>query len=824
MSEINVEQLLHHRQWLRRLASAIVGEQLADDVLQETWTAALATPPPHAENLQAWLARVVRRFAWKRLISEQHRSDREEVYAPNESLPAPEHLVACIEEQQLIAQAVAQMEEPYRSTLLWRYYEDLSLTDIARRAEVPESTVRSRVQRGLDRLRGHLEVQHGVDWRLAVLPLLKPEASGAVTTAAGSMLNTGGLLMTTQAKLLAACALALATLFVSTRLGASAPDEENLTMAVVEESPAEADPTPQVLQPKQRQLAQQQVSPETTQVAPRMPMVTVTVTVFDPTGKALEGVPLVSRPMETGGQATEVGVSNRAGELRFDCPSTPHEITCGEGYFTLYSTEVGNASQADAELFVIAAPEIQLSGRVEREDGSPLAEVGVYFEWWSLSSFPRVLSSVRPAAMPKTMTLEDGTFSLASSPGSGQLKLHFYRQGFQRHSLPCPDTSQENLTVTLSAHHGPSEGFRVAVFDEDGAALPQVLVRFGRHTTRSDESGEASLPWTRRDVNLVAVHPGKSPFVLERFGHSAWEALGSPDPMRIDLPDSKHEIRGRVFGPEGTPARGISVTIERGTPLAEGVFAEFIASEVQANSTLELARTDKDGRFVLRGLTDREYMVTAFDAESYACIRGKARPDGDEIDLHFPTNALLFDVDVICVDERGTPLVGLEVGVKLQVTYGIGGRLIRKALATTDEAGRFHLDTLPLSETWIQFSGPGILDTTSGVTQEQLDSMGTGPLKFELQGLADFRFVPSGEDPTGCSAALMREDSSLVSLWVQAKGTRMFVLTWDLKDGASPTYQVHAGEYTLTVIRGSEIIREDPVFIETTGKLRLAVP
>ena len=46
--------------------------------------------------------------------------------------------------------------------------------------------------------------------------------------------------MTTQGKLLAACALVLATLFVSTRHGAFDPEEESLTMATENGNPVEA--------------------------------------------------------------------------------------------------------------------------------------------------------------------------------------------------------------------------------------------------------------------------------------------------------------------------------------------------------------------------------------------------------------------------------------------------------------------------------------------------------------------------------------------------------------------------------------------------------
>jgi hypothetical protein len=56
-----------------------------------------------------------------------------------------------------VVDAVAELEEPYRTTLILRFYDGLAPTEIARHLGVPASTVRVRLKRGLDRLRVRLE-------------------------------------------------------------------------------------------------------------------------------------------------------------------------------------------------------------------------------------------------------------------------------------------------------------------------------------------------------------------------------------------------------------------------------------------------------------------------------------------------------------------------------------------------------------------------------------------------------------------------------------------------------------------------------------------
>src|SRR5262245_66361743 len=81
----DAEELLRHVTWLRALARALVKPGDVDDVVQETWAAALAHPPGSAAALRAWLERVVRNVAMQFARGSERRARRGQIAATRES-------------------------------------------------------------------------------------------------------------------------------------------------------------------------------------------------------------------------------------------------------------------------------------------------------------------------------------------------------------------------------------------------------------------------------------------------------------------------------------------------------------------------------------------------------------------------------------------------------------------------------------------------------------------------------------------------------------------------------------------------------------------
>jgi RNA polymerase sigma-70 factor (ECF subfamily) len=184
-----IERLLHHRAWLSGLARGLVREPgAAEDLAQETWLAALERRPSGA--LRPWLATVVRRILCLRRRGEARRRERERCAARGEELPATDELVERIDTEERLAREVCALREPFRTTLLLRYYEGLAAAEIARAAGIPEGTVRWRTARGLDELRVRLARAFGGKGMLATalvrLAGSPPALGAAATVAAGA--------------------------------------------------------------------------------------------------------------------------------------------------------------------------------------------------------------------------------------------------------------------------------------------------------------------------------------------------------------------------------------------------------------------------------------------------------------------------------------------------------------------------------------------------------------------------------------------------------------------------------------------------------------
>jgi RNA polymerase sigma-70 factor (ECF subfamily) len=179
-------ELLAHVHWVRRLARALVRDaHLAEDLAQETLRVTLEQPEGRVGGgaaLRAWLQRVARRLALDRFRADASRVARERAVAPHEpSGEAVFEVVARSQRQRRVVDAVHELAEPYRSTILYRYFDELPTREIARRMEVSGEVVRKRLERGLAQLRERLDRDFGTDTRSWAALLLTWPGVVAVT-------------------------------------------------------------------------------------------------------------------------------------------------------------------------------------------------------------------------------------------------------------------------------------------------------------------------------------------------------------------------------------------------------------------------------------------------------------------------------------------------------------------------------------------------------------------------------------------------------------------------------------------------------------------
>ena len=160
-TRLDAAELLAHAAWVRRVAQALARDaDEADELVQETWSAALQRSLPAPQDLRAWLGGVVRRVAHLRRRGESRREARERAAARAESVADTHELVARARLQRELVDAVLALEQPYRDTLLLRYFDECSPSEIAARQGASVATVKSRLQRGLAKLRAQLDQRH----------------------------------------------------------------------------------------------------------------------------------------------------------------------------------------------------------------------------------------------------------------------------------------------------------------------------------------------------------------------------------------------------------------------------------------------------------------------------------------------------------------------------------------------------------------------------------------------------------------------------------------------------------------------------------------
>lgn len=181
--------LPEHVRFVRGIArSLLFDEQEAEDAVQDTFLRALEQPP-RPGNVRGWLRVVVRNFALRKKREERRRKRREMKKTPPDYLASPEEVAARLEGQRRVLDAVRELAEPYRSTIVHRYFDELTREEIAERLGVPLETVRTRLRRALHLLRERLDSEDETEaWVGALLPLFGLRRVGVAGAASGSVL------------------------------------------------------------------------------------------------------------------------------------------------------------------------------------------------------------------------------------------------------------------------------------------------------------------------------------------------------------------------------------------------------------------------------------------------------------------------------------------------------------------------------------------------------------------------------------------------------------------------------------------------------------
>ncbi len=143
----------------RIMGDTAIAEEVLQDVYVNVWRKAGSFNPAFGSPI-TWLASIARNKAIDRLRSERSRNfatdSIDDVELADESVPVIERLIATQDGTRLMG-CLALIDQDQQRAIRAAFFEGLTYDELARREGVPLSTMKSRIRRGLMKLRTCLD-------------------------------------------------------------------------------------------------------------------------------------------------------------------------------------------------------------------------------------------------------------------------------------------------------------------------------------------------------------------------------------------------------------------------------------------------------------------------------------------------------------------------------------------------------------------------------------------------------------------------------------------------------------------------------------------
>ncbi len=666
----------------------------AEDVAQDTMLAALAGPPRRLDDvrsLRAWLRRVATNLANLARRRSARRRRREEVVARPEAVSSAAEAVEHASQLRRVVEAVLELDEPYRSTVLLRYFDGLTTEQIARRTAATPVATRKRLSRGVERLRQRLDEESGGNrraWIAAMLPFARrsipriPSPGSALPPwLVCARAATVGLAFLTLAALSA-----LVTLSLRPEVEAATPvsDEPELAESLREPVPfQEVVPWDLPYQRAERgELMQlepgERVVPEPRRERRPVPAGELRIAgrVVDLEGYGLPGLGLVA----AGSPETILATTGRGGSFAFTTTARDFSLVAvGPGYATLRSSPV-RAAQPRRTHVLLAERDLDLVGAVLNEEGAPLegavTELVVPDSVYLAVPVPIECSRLVERS---ARTDELGVFRLGGVVARAEILVRTRLEGYEedRRSVLADD-----LTIRLRRPASPSLVLEGLVQLPDGRPAPDAEVRIGRVATRTSRAGRFSLPFDARlGGELVAHAQGWPPVVDQLPGGAGGAASGPPPFHRVRLEGELLALGGLLTGAGERALSGWVVTAadEAGDPRYP---------DVPPGAPVRWTTTGPDGSFLLEGLLAREYTLRALDPIALDSLE-PTRVAAGRRDLRLNAGGQAAQPEQgQVVDREGRPL---PFAYLTRVLATGGGSEVAGPMVVADASGRFRL-------------------------------------------------------------------------------------------------------------------------------------
>ncbi|MFT7478764.1 MAG: RNA polymerase sigma-70 factor (ECF subfamily), partial [Gammaproteobacteria bacterium] len=773
----DAELLLDQTAWVKGLARSLaIDASGADDVAQEAMLAAWQTRDSSDRDLaglRTWLTGVVRNLSNLRVRGESRRRVREEWVARPEPTPSVAETVSRAAQLRLVVDEVMDLDEPHRSAILLRYFDGLSTQQVAETMECSPEAARKRLSRALRKLRERLDQKHGGDgasWLTALTPFLGDLApgSGAGGLAVGA--QGAGKLSSAGWSAVGSVAAGAALLVGGGMLYSGGPDERPIELAValsptiaplttspsagerdrsvrVPLAPSGSDNASLPLeQPVDQDIPGTSLPGDEVPFAPQVrPQPSASGHVFDLAATPVQGVevfragPLSERlAMTLGDGSFEAMLGIRDGQ-------DLHLVARSDRHATLRAARVQDLA-LHVEPIIIVAPRVDLAGQVVDEAGQPLDDVHISLAVSDmvLHGFPHPLQSTVPVER-NFDAHSDGRFQLDGWVTAVGLSLNVERPGYESLVLAVPDHSDLDMRIMLS--RSPLQVLHGVVLHRNGEPASLAQVQLGPYSAPVGGQGLFRLEYraVAPETALRASSPGFVPSRIASFGARLASADAGVLPVRIVLGGPARSIAGVIHDPDGQPVEGW----ETFAIAADGAGALMaMAGHQEGRHSVSSA----DGRFLLTGLSEADYVVHAVNRETLIVLTSDVVRAGEasRIELEVPENPYT-SVRGRIVARDGAPLVGARVTVVLDQAFLAGEmEMVVDPDAYTDSLGGFSLAQVPLAFVDLRVEHPDVfamtLDLQSATDMNalefevprdrfiQLDEAGDGAVSFEVFG------------------------------------------------------------------------------------------
>jgi len=721
-----------HREPLRRLAAALIGDgHEAEDVVQDAFASVLSRGEPPG-GLSSWLRAVVRRLALDRNRRLARRTARERAVARPEAFDETDSTER-LELVEMLLVELRSLDEPYRRVLTLRYVDGIVPTEIAARLDISPATVDSRLQRGLARLRERLDRRGGRErWLSATAAWIRPAHPSWKEI----------LLMNTATKAGVAAAMLLIAWLGWRALpngvigGEGSPSGRPASLAE-DKNQLPAPPREE----GRSALAFELPEPTSASTATAAQLAGVVV---DEHGNAVANVTVgVLVDGEKTVRVDPIAKSGADGRFALEPPTGDGVLLAiGAEWFTLGSPPYGSRA-LPCERVVCVVPRQPLTGIVVNRDGVPIqgARIEIVYNGDSFSGvdLPTEFQSFSRA----TTSAEDGTFRIEDAPAAHSVFVAAKRRGTPL-DFSCRLTELRELRGRIVLDYGerhvmgngriPPFVVRGKVVDASGQPMQSAFVAmvpkvpqpdpgFLRpEVIRADKEGLFEFPVTAgaKGMAITASAAGRRSVTVESDGEPQLESSW-PAPLVFQLEQTPLSIRGRVIDANGQPCPDGWIDLLDATPFGtiqrtEGWWEpranyswETFAS---GRDWMEHVELDQQGRFEFGELGDRTYRLIAFDPISLEWALSAPIAAGSEgVELTLEASPRLERVAGRVVDSAGVPVAGVSVTLsggrpKLLKMSQQGTAMGLSRPQITAEDGRFEFRDVCASAGFLRAEAP----------------------------------------------------------------------------------------------------------------------